>query len=725
MIVISIVPGALTTTIDKPIEGNEHYAFNIPSEIVLSYSFEQPSINEIELDGQRHALVSLAGARVYGNYGAPLLPIVHIKVLLPPMSNLNRVIVSGDMIELPEKYVVMPAGRAKPIKTDDTTRDIYRDSSIYESSKNFPGKRYEIEGVGYFRGYAILNLVLYPVQYVPATGKLFYFNEMTVTVETTVDGEQHALYRGTIADIREVHEKVDNPSMTHAYNQIFGTVSIPLDFKYVIITAAEFEPIFESLLDHKKHFISANMFNTTDIESNFPGVDSQEKYRNCIEYCYSTFNTEYVLLAGNVDVIPERRLYCKVIGWGGDILEDNIPADIYYAGLDGDWDDNGNGIYGEKYWDESSGQWVFEVDLLAEVYIGRVPISYQSGYDEINAFVNKVIGFETSVKPDVVQLHQSHLNEDNEPDTRNISEACAKWIPSSYEIRRLYETNESNHGRNIDVATYSSNFSNSPLIMLHVGHGGSYYTEQRYVIDSEDDTNQYICFYNSDAEALNHDFYPIHISSSCFTGAFDVDGCLAKAFLLNPDGGAVACIFNSREGLAGSSDTAHLFTSEFIEQQFWELFVNGSENLGKMMQHAKEHLIGAALNPSYPGSAYLWCYYEINLFGDPESPVLTRRHYLDITAIKGGFGIGVSIENICRDELIDIEVMIRSSSRWCFPRQYTTTIEELWPEEPVAFKQFFFGFGQGLITITATVDGVVESKTVTGFLLGPFVLILK
>ncbi|MFW6121208.1 MAG: C25 family cysteine peptidase, partial [Petrotogales bacterium] len=203
------------------------------------------------------------------------------------------------------------------------------------------------------------------------------------------------------------------------------------------------------------------------------------------------------------------------------------------------------------------------------------------------------------------------------------------------------------------------------------------------------------------------------------------DECLAESFILNPDGGAVACIFNSREGLVGDGDNAHLYTSEFIELQFWELFVNGSENLGKMMQQAKEHLASAALNPSYPGSVYRWCYYEINLLGDPESPALTRRHYLNIAPLKSGFGISFSIENICRDELTDIDVTIESSSRLCIPRRYTTNIEQLWPEEQVTFKKFFLGFGQSQITVKATVDGVEESRTFSGFLFGPFVFIRK
>lgn len=61
-----------------------------------------------------------------------------------------------------------------------------------------------------------------------------------------------------------------------------------------------------------------------------------------------------------------------------------IPADLYYACLDGnlEWDENGNHFYGEV---EDS------VNLVPTVYLTRVPIRTAN---DVSAFVNKLLRYE-------------------------------------------------------------------------------------------------------------------------------------------------------------------------------------------------------------------------------------------------------------------------------------------------------------------------------------------
>ena len=48
-----------------------------------------------------------------------------------------------------------------------------------------------------------------------------------------------------------------------------------------------------------------------------------------------------------------------------------MPTDLYYGGLDGTWDSDGDGIYGEA--DEDT-----DVDLMPEVFVGRIPVQTAS-----------------------------------------------------------------------------------------------------------------------------------------------------------------------------------------------------------------------------------------------------------------------------------------------------------------------------------------------------------
>ena len=65
---------------------------------------------------------------------------------------------------------------------------------------------------------------------------------------------------------------------------------------------------------------------------------------------------------GDVDVVPARGFYCYAVS--GEGYEDyNIPADLYYSALDGNFDANNNNIFGEALHDSC--------DLLPEIAVGR------------------------------------------------------------------------------------------------------------------------------------------------------------------------------------------------------------------------------------------------------------------------------------------------------------------------------------------------------------------
>ena len=94
----------------------------------------------------------------------------------------------------------------------------------------------------------------------------------------------------------------------------------------------------------------------------YPGRDIQEKIRNCIIWYYKNKATRWVLLVGKPDAddnpgvgttlnptvldkdweMPIRYVYNPASGYTF------IPTDLYYSGLDGAWDEDGDGKFGEK-----------------------------------------------------------------------------------------------------------------------------------------------------------------------------------------------------------------------------------------------------------------------------------------------------------------------------------------------------------------------------------------
>lgn len=115
-------------------------------------------------------------------------------------------------------------------------------------------------------------------------------------------------------------------------------------------------------IDFKKKFAIRVLAVKVSESDNFYGRDRAERIRNMIKYYHFNYGIRWVFLVGDKDMIPIR--YAKMYS---DFLYGNeIPTDLYYADLDGDWDGNGNGIFGEV------GD---SLDLIADVYVGRLPVN--------------------------------------------------------------------------------------------------------------------------------------------------------------------------------------------------------------------------------------------------------------------------------------------------------------------------------------------------------------
>lgn len=582
-----------------------NYSF-IPSEnnMVLSYCFEEPIISDQKLGNETFSKIKITNLSQLEIHGKPILPFKTIQILLPP----NTIL---DHIRLNKKTKNMQMHN--PIlcyQQSYQAIDPHLNKNSVGSNNNYPNKDFEIVGTETLRGYPILILNLYPVQYEYDSANIIVTSNISLSFFFNESKQDYQLLRNIEQDKTLISNRVDNPSMVPFYDSISLTSlsSEETIYNYIIITNEELESYFEPLVRYKQGYVSSKIVNLTYISSNFYGRDLQEKIREFIRYAYTYWQTEFILLGGDVSIIPYRGMWGHAIDHEGETLHnENIPADLYYAGLDGSWDADGDYLYGEDAMNSTED----EADFFAEVYVGRAPVETKA---EVAAFINKVITFETTEKPESVLLHQSGVNSRNNPDSTVIPEHCAEWIPSNYNIQKLYQINQT-----ITSEMWMSSFENDQFIVEHTGNGAP----DKYYLTWP--TNTFSAY--ESMSVLENNFFPIHTSVACNSGAFDRDDCIAETILLNPYGGASACLFNSRMGFTSSTD-AHKYSGEFIEQQFYHLFHMGTKNIGKINQFAKEELLVDAL--LFP--AYRWCYYTINLFGDPEMPVFeTRQYYLNST----------------------------------------------------------------------------------------------
>ena len=114
---------------------------------------------------------------------------------------------------------------------------------------------------------------------------------------------------------------------------------------------------------------------------------------------------------------------------------------------------------------------------------------------------------------------------------------------------------------------------------------------------------------------LTNDKYFILYSQGCLAGAFSPPGhdCFAEYMTVNSSHGAVAAIMNAHYGWGVRGDTDG--PSQRFDREFWDALFAEDERkvtLGKANQDSKEDNLYRIDEP-----CMRWCYYELNLFGDP------------------------------------------------------------------------------------------------------------
>jgi hypothetical protein len=486
---------------------------------------------------------------------------------------------------------------------------------IYLSDSVFPTTLFSIVGTYSYRGYAILILLLYPVQYQPISGQLTYFNEMSVTIKTTAADSENFLYRGLEKDRIEVINKVDSFDSLVSYTI---TPSAPLTdtgYNLLILTTDELKEGFTLLKEaHEAQGIKTEIKTLTDL-SPFPGQVTPDTIRNYIRNEYIDKGIEYVLIGGDSDVVPVKMLWVQA---GQEST--TMPSDLFYACLDGTYNYNENDKWGEPHDGEGGG----DVDLVAEVYVGRAPVSYLT---ETNNFVQKTISYMNTGgysngnslmageylwgPPD----YPVTFGDDSMEELINGSQTnqyTTIGIPSNdFTFDRLYDHDwpgfDLNDPWNTGWSTSDiiNRINNGVYFINHLGHSSTNYN-MRMVSD--------------DVQGLTNTVLPFIYSQGCYAGAFDDGDCIAEYFTVKTTHAAFAVIMCARYGWGSPGSTNG--PSQRFHRYFWDaVYGENITMIGKANQDSKEENL-----KKINGQCMRWCYYEMNLFGDPTLTFLTPNN---------------------------------------------------------------------------------------------------
>jgi hypothetical protein len=529
----------------------------------------------------------IEGTQIYEVPGEPVVPYRAATIMLPQGAVLKDIKVKhGKPIVM--KGYDLPWGQL-PCTFSDTPVKVGKNEKTYNSNALYPKTLFEVVGVESFRGYDMLHVLLFPVQYQPKSGTVHFYEKLTVEVQFG-KGLKNKLYRGLPSDEAAAAGMVDNPEVLGTYEG--GAAPLATE-EYIIITNDTMQPIFQQLATWKSSFVNgASVYTVSWITSNYSGVDNPEKIRNFIIDKYTNNGTEYVLMGGDVAAVPYRGFYVSTGGY----TDSNMLADMYFAHLDGSHNSDGDG-----YWGETNDN----VDFTAEIAVGRAPCQSTS---EAQAFVDKVIAYEQMAKPERVCFHQSRVQPGNSPDSRCLAYNCDNYIPGGYYIDYVFEENGT-----VSKTVWRNAWAAGPIVVVHIGHGNTSIYHINYEVGGTVDWT------NSDMSSFSNTFFPWTTSVACITGNIISNDCLAEAYVMD-DCGAIGAIYNENYGWFSTLNACQ-YSGEFCEMEIRACWSDGYEKLGDILNRSRSYMASSAQSNSY----YRWCYYERNLVGDPETPSLTQR----------------------------------------------------------------------------------------------------
>ncbi len=582
-----------------------------------TFTFSPYDVTTNQVNG--YDLVGLGNQIYTSEPGNPCLPELGYQLLVPPTAEITGVeVISYQVKDVPGSFNIFPAQPALPLsQLHAGTPFTAPNAAVYSSSAPYPGKLVSFVPTGSMSGYRIGGIMVYPVQYIPAERKLKLYTELVVKVNYEEGRHEQVSLSQSQVDLfgADVANLVLNPQDVTRWGP--GVKPLFRDSTdFLIITGPTYVAGLAPIANWRsKKGLYTKVMGTDSVYALYPtGRDNAERLRNCIRDYWQTKGTKWVLLAGDISVVPYR--VCRVDQSG---TIDNIPADLYFADLQWSWDGNRNNIFGECPFNGDT------VDLYYDVYLGRGSLENAT---ELGTFIRKDTIYEK--RPDPNYMVRMFLPNGNlwttwtGDSTQNMLArypASPPWV-----IRKMYES-QGRLTRSACTETLRTGVGFSHIS----GHGdanGVYMGYGTSIYSSVSDV------YN----LTNAGRYGISNSQACHSGAFDNNDCYAEAFVTAPNGGSVATMYNSRYGWGYAAGPAG--PSELLDMRFYQNFFQSDTTnyeIGKVMALAKHPFRNSAMSQA----VWRWCYIEINLMGDPGLAMWSQTPLALTVTHPGAIGRGV------------------------------------------------------------------------------------
>jgi hypothetical protein len=424
----------------------------------------------------------------------------------------------------------------------------------------------------------------------------------------------------------------------------------------MIVAPERLLPSLSDFVTYKQTLLPTTVHSLEKILAENAGADDPEKLKQCIYRKWKDEHVGYVLLVGDVDVLPVRYMVLDRVTPAA-FNYAFYPSDLYYSDLakaDGSFDDwNGRrDDFHARYYGEVRGEANKEdrinfdgVDYLPDVAVGRWPVNKE---EEARAIAGKTMAYEQQVIAGTApQLHRAALlGVDGWVDTQDLLAKLETQLGEGWAVEKYWLSVKSSEDKRAVIRQNHEKitelFNRGLGLVVHTGHGQPDQWEQ--------------CFSAADLEKLtNEAATPIVVSAGCSTAHFaplppyetyvDVDGrehagsdkgekftepppsanpyqrgrfnptCLGEQILKRPTSGGVAYI--------GCNTGSQPFALALVEGFVKELGKEAAPRLGDCWSGAIRHYVKAYALPelkpteSWTPPSIFFQGMKFMVFGDP------------------------------------------------------------------------------------------------------------
>lgn len=597
---------------------------------------QAPMVGETVIGGTTYSTIEFADFDHTSAIGSPCLPALRNLAEIPLCKGMSVRILDADYeefdaSELGLTHAVAPL-QPSVCKTASRNRGgVEKNEAVYTTNAFMMNDIVEVTAMGIARDRNLAEVVFYPVNYNPVTGRVRIYNHVEAEIIYT---------EADVAGTQAMKELYYSPAFASGktINQLNGpkAVRTTAPIRLLILANSMFRGALDEFVNWKRrigYMVDVAYTGDEGVGTNLTSLTAYTKSQYTNATAAKPAPT-FVLLVGDVAQMPAKT-YTEGSGWWAS----SHASDLDYAS----WTDGDN---------------------LPDCYYGRFSAQTLA---QLTPQLSKTLMYEQYTFPDPSFLDRAVLvagidggsaGDHGYTHADPAMDYAAKFYVNGdygYTTVNYYKNNTgiNPNATNVTVATNATSMAATIRNVYNQGAGWINYSAH-----GDNDRWHSPELTNSQVNQMtNNNKCGIMIGNCCLTGKFDESTCFAEALLRKGDNaGAVAYIGGSnstywdedfywavgiRSSISGSMNHVYMADKMGMYDHLFhthdEAFDNWATSMGAMMMEGNMAVQNSSAAAS--SKAYYWQIYHT--FGDPSlMPWLTQAN--DMTLSQSGFCYGAT-----------------------------------------------------------------------------------